>query len=265
MLAGEPVTVVRNDGRPWGPARARHEALGHVDSEFVAFLDSDDLLLPGALRTLEVALEHDPHAPFAFGRALIARQSGEGWEPTGLMSADRTEMREPLRALFARNFVPSVGTLVRTASVERIGGYPRQTDFAQDHYFWLRLAQLGDPVFVPTITSIYREHGGNRHAPVRAEHELGAYLELAAADARLSVAVPEHLGVAFCNSFTYSVRHGDRQSAFGVLNRNVLRRPHRGRIIVGAVRHWHNRRRWSEAGRRAFESCAELREWLAAV
>jgi glycosyltransferase involved in cell wall biosynthesis len=265
MLADQPVTVVRNEGENWGPARARHEGLPHVDSEFIAFLDSDDLLLPGALETLERSLRESPAAPFAFGRSLTARESQAGWEPTGLMTAARAEMKRPLPALFARNFVPSVGTLVRASSVARIGGYPQQTDFSQDHYFWLRLAQLGDPVFVPTITSIYREHDGNRHTPVRAGAELEAYLTLAAADPRLSTAVPQHLGVSFCNSFTYSLRRRDRQSALEVLSRNLLRRPHRGRIIVGAVRHWHNRRRWSEAGRAAFEGSVELREWLAAV
>jgi glycosyltransferase involved in cell wall biosynthesis len=265
MLADEPVTVVRNDGKPWGPARARHEALDQVESEFVAFLDSDDLLLPGALRTLAAALRGHRYAPFAFGRALTARESGAGWEATGLMSAGRAEMREPLPALFARNFVPSVGTLARTSSVRRIGGYPQQTDFSQDHYFWLRLAQLGDPVFVPTITSIYREHDGNRHTPVRAGRELEAYLALAGTDPRLSEAIPRHLGVSFCNAFTYSVRQGDRQTALNVFSRNVLRRRHRGRIIVGAIRHWHDRRQWSEAGRRTLESSVELRDWLSAV
>ena len=265
MLAAEPVTVVRNEARSWVPARARHEALAQVDSEFIAFLDSDDLLLPGALSTLEAALREHPEAPFAFGRALTARLNGGGWEPTGLMSAGRAEMKEPLPALFARNFVPSVGTLARTSAVERIGGYPQQTDFAQDHYFWLRLAQLGNPIFVPKITSIYREHGGNRHTPVRAGDELKAYLDLAVSDPRLSVAIPRYLGVAFCNSFTYSVRQGDRQTALGVLGRNVLRRRHRGRIIVGAIRHWYDRRRWSAAGRSAFDGSVELRDWLSAV
>jgi glycosyltransferase involved in cell wall biosynthesis len=262
VLENEPVTVVRNPEGGWGPARARHEALAYVDSEFVAFLDSDDLLLPGALAELEHALQAEPSAPFAFGRALTASKNGSGWTPTGLMTAAREELRDPLPSLYARNFVPSVGSMARTESVREIGGYPQRTDFAQDHYFWVRLAQLGNPVFVPAITSVYREHVGNRHTPVRAGAELDAYLDLAEADPRLAEAVPEHLGVAFCNTFTYSVRVGERGQALAILYRNLVTHSERYRIVRRAVQHWRNRRRWSSAGERALAGDAELREWL---
>src|SRR5690349_15748093 len=74
MLEAEPVAVLRNEKGGWGPARARDEALAIIGSEFVAFLDSDDLLLPGALATLERALRDTPAAPFAFAASLIARK-----------------------------------------------------------------------------------------------------------------------------------------------------------------------------------------------
>jgi len=262
MLEAEPVTVLRNEKGGWGPARARDEALAITGSAFVAFLDSDDLLLPGALATLERALRDTPAAPFAFAASLIARKRDIGWTATGLMSPDPGEIAKPLPALFARNFVPSVGSIARMSAVREIGGYPQRTDFGQDHYFWLRLAQLGDPVFVPRITSIYREHSGNRHSPVLAGEELEVYLALAAEDPRLEEAVPDRLGVVFCNSFTHSIGSGDRRGALAVLRRNLVARPRRRRIARRAVKHWRDRRRWADAGARAYAADPALRDWL---
>ena len=50
-------TVLRNPEGGWGPARARAEGSRLADAEMIAFLDSDDLLLPNALADLSFALE----------------------------------------------------------------------------------------------------------------------------------------------------------------------------------------------------------------
>ena len=158
-------TVLRNPDGGWGPARARAEGSRLADAEMIAFLDSDDLLLPTALGRLGAALESSPTAPFAFARALVAAREPDGWHPPGLIRPEPRELRDPLPALFVRNYVPSVGTLLRAEALDRIGGYPTDITFAEDHYFWIRLAQLGDPTYVDALTAVYRVHGGNRHTP----------------------------------------------------------------------------------------------------
>jgi glycosyltransferase involved in cell wall biosynthesis len=257
------VSVLRNERGGWGPGRARNEGFKRCDTELVAFLDSDDLLLPGALARLQRALDEAPAAPFAFGRCLTATKEAGRWSATGLMTVDTPEMASPLRSLFVRNFVPSVGTLARTDAVRRIGGYPENTAFAEDHYFWLRLAQLADPVFVPLLTSVYRVHAGNRHSPTMAARELEEYLKLARDDARLTPCVPARLGVALCGSFTANLGTGDRAKAVAAVRKYLLSRRHKGEILRYAGKHWQSRRRWVEEGLKLWEEDDELRDWLA--
>jgi glycosyltransferase involved in cell wall biosynthesis len=257
------VSVLRNERGGWGPARGRNEGFKRTSSEFVAFLDSDDLLLPGALERLERALDESSAAPFAFGRCLTALKEDGRWRATGLMTVDAEEMDSPLRSLFARNFVPSVGTVARAEAVRKIGGYPETTAFAEDHYFWLRLAQLADPVFVPLLTSVYRVHAGNRHSPTMAAREVEEYLAVAREDPRLTPCIPARLGVALCGSFTANLGPGDRGNAFASVRKNLLTRSHKAEILRAAVKHWRDRRRWVAEGLHLWEEDDELRAWLA--
>ena len=246
------VSRVLNPAGGWGPGRARNEGFKRVRTDLVAFLDSDDLLLPSALSKLESALAAAATAPFAFGRSLTAIEDN-GWLPTGLMSADDAEMVDPLRSLFARNFVPSVGTLARVDAVQAIGGYPTAAFWSEDHYLWLRLAQLGDPAFVPSITSVYRVHAGNRHSAVRAGGDVGDYLALAREDSRLAPAIPARLGVSLCNSLTAALRSGDLRAAAKTIRTGLIGRDGKLEIVKQALRHWRARRRWSAAGVQAWE------------
>jgi glycosyltransferase involved in cell wall biosynthesis len=263
LLAEQPVTPVRNPAGGWGPARARNQGLARVTAPLVAFLDSDDLLLPTALASLGAALTAAPAAPFAFGRCLLARHEGGEWQPAAVMGPSPEEMRAPLPSLFARNFVPSVGSVVRTEAARAVGGYPEATTFAEDHHFWVLLAQRGDPVFLPELTSVYRIHPGNRHTPERAEAELEQFLALADADPRLAVAVPDRLGVSLAESLGPALKGGDLGAAAGALRADLLSRADKLAILRRAGRHLRSRR----ADARHLAAGGEdeqLRAWLAA-
>jgi glycosyltransferase involved in cell wall biosynthesis len=255
-------TVLRNPDGGWGPARARAEGSRLADAEMIAFLDSDDLLLPNALADLSFALERSPSAPFAFARALVAAREPDGWQPAGLIRPEPRELRDPLPALFARNFVPSVGTLLRAEALERIGGYPTDVTFAEDHYFWIRLAQLADPIYVDALTAVYRAHGGGRHTPGRAEAEASAFLGLIAADPRLARARAGRLGVQLTETAAPSFPR-DPAGLAGQLRAGLAGQPDKARVLAAASRFWWERRRRDAAGRRLWADDPELRAWLA--
>ncbi|MFN2617711.1 MAG: glycosyltransferase family 2 protein [Thermoleophilaceae bacterium] len=255
--------LVPNPDGGWGASAARNAGLEVVETAYVAFLDSDDLYRPRALERLQTALEAHEGAPFAYGQALAARRTPEGWAHEGVIKPLPRELSDPLGSLFARNSVPSGGALVRTEAAKAIGGYDPGIAFSEDHAFWLRLAQNGEPAYLPDVVCIHRRHGGNRGSPVvafRAEGQIDAFAD---DDPRLARTLPRRRGVLVCELAIDAVhRRSPRQ--LGVALRELLVRPHgRLRAARSAVRQFRDRRALGRAGETLLEQDLELRDWLA--
>lgn len=255
--------LVRNPEGGWGAAGARNAGLEETRTEYVSFLDSDDLLHPRALERLHDALSADGAAPFAYGWALAARPDSGSWVPESLIGPDHEETRDPLRSLFARNFVASGAGLVRTEAARRIGGYDRDLVYSEDHAFWIQLSQLGEPAQVPEVVCVHRRHAGNRMSPGLAFRDDAFINALADGDARLGRGLPERSGVQLCELVIDAARERDPRGIWAAFDRLLLRRPGKLRVLRSAAGHFRLRRRMGRAGRDAFSREPELRQWLA--
>ena len=189
------VVLVRRDA-VGGPAEARACGLRALSAEVaaVALCDADDAWAPGLLGALQAALEAEPGAGFAFGRALVVapdgRPTGERWErpEAGLHPAGPWG-----KALYARNPVPTSSVLLRRSALVAAGGFPAPTRVAEDWELWLRLARAGyGAVCVPEATVRYRRHPDGLTADVarlaRAQLAVhAAHADLVDADTRRAV------------------------------------------------------------------------------
>jgi glycosyltransferase involved in cell wall biosynthesis len=246
----------------WGAGRARNAALAAVRNELVAFVDSDDLLLPGALEALTKALAAAPSAPFAYGRAITARRDDGGWTGDALIGPDPDELHDPLCSLFARNSVPSSGVLARASALREVGGYDESVTWAEDHHLWVRLALLGDPAYTPALVCVHRRHGGNRHTPRVAHRDADAILGLAEKDPRLAACMPQRIGVELCEVGISTLKERPAELPRTVRRLVAGRTGVRAALRRGAI-HWRARRRWARAGSRMWREDDELRAWLA--
>jgi glycosyltransferase involved in cell wall biosynthesis len=262
MVESHGVTLIRNPDGDWGAAGARNAGLERVTTEFVAFVDSDDLLLPGALQALLPALQATPSAPFAFGQGLSAARLQAGWSPQGLIHPDPAELEGLLASLYVRNSVPSSGALVRTAAARAIGGFDTSLSFVEDHDFWVRLARRGEPVHVPELVSVYRIHSQNRHAPTAARLDAERITALAEGDPQLLPHVPERLGVELCE-VTIAALKARRPAEAARAASRALRRPRRAGVLRRLLRHFRARRSWYREGSELWSTRRELRDWLA--
>jgi len=135
-----------------GPGAARNIAWRHASSEWVQFLDADDLLAPNKLAAQlnyaasakdDVAVIYSPWQNFA-------QIPGSSWRPVG--EVHRPEIVADCVADILREVhFGYVGmTLVRRTWLERVGGFKEERNVGEDINLMLRLAMAGGRFrFVP--------------------------------------------------------------------------------------------------------------------
>lgn len=138
-----------------GAAATRNRALADVDTRWVAFLDDDDLLLPGHLAALL------RHAELTGADVVYPWFE---WEENGRPGRDPLvgfrDAFDPDR-LRRESYIP-VTTLVRTELASAVGGFPVAGPIHEDWGFLLRLLDVGASfAHLPQKTWVWRHHGGN--------------------------------------------------------------------------------------------------------
>jgi glycosyltransferase involved in cell wall biosynthesis len=140
------------------PAAVRNLALRRAVGDLVAFLDSDDLLLPVALEHQVAALEADP--------SLLAVSCNADWLPARShpMHRLKSDVRPGLADLLRRNLVVQSGVVARRALFDEVGRYDEGTPRGlEDYDLWLRtLAHRDHSILVRREVLVrYRWHGEN--------------------------------------------------------------------------------------------------------
>lgn len=151
--------IISEDHDREGVVATRNRALMAVTSEWTAFLDDDDELLPHHLRVCR----------------LNADRLGADVIYPGCRVVDARGRTRPLRdewgrfgkkfdakLLRRRSYIP-VTSLVRTELAQRVGGFAYPPGSAYDDWgFYLRLLDAGARFeHVPVITWVWHHHGAN--------------------------------------------------------------------------------------------------------
>lgn len=154
-LAGiEGCELIRSDRRLTRGA-IRNLGLAHVDTDYVVFLDADDLLLAGALPLLSRALEEFGDAPAAIGG--IVEPDGAPYRlPRGFARWIARYRRAFAWVNATWSIMPIQGcALLRTATVRDAGGYA-DADHGEDWALAAALAFRGRVRFTSQPALVYR-------------------------------------------------------------------------------------------------------------
>jgi glycosyltransferase involved in cell wall biosynthesis len=171
--------------RNQGTSASRNLGIRHAQGEYLAFLDADDVWLPGHLADQVALLERHPEVGLAYGPT----EEWYGWTgraadearnhvPDLAVATDQPLAPPGPLAAFLRREAPSPCTcsvLVRRSVVAAVGGFePAFRGMYDDQAFYAKVC-LAVPVLASaTCSSRYRRHGGSLYSTAKATGQTGA-------------------------------------------------------------------------------------------
>ena len=153
--------------RNQGLGGARNVGLLASQSEYVSFLDDDDVRLAGSLDRQIQILDENPAAGLVYGQALFENNDRHKHDryPTEVYQGD------VFWKLLTRNFMPCASVVFRRSCLSRIGVLDDAILGIEDWDLWVRIAELYPVLSVEAPVIIWRQsHPGSGQLTSRADH-----------------------------------------------------------------------------------------------
>ena len=122
-----------------GLANARNVGIAESSSDFIAFLDDDDLRLPGSIDKQLCKMVADEGIALCYGRALIGDARRQ--LPTGQIYPSECPQGDVFWELLENNFIPMPSVLVRKSALLELGGFNTALPLVEDWDMWLRISE----------------------------------------------------------------------------------------------------------------------------
>lgn len=157
-----------------GQAEAINKGLSRARGEIVAWLNSDDFYLPGAVSKAVKSLEENRDVVMLYGNMLAVDENGE------TINILRYEQLD-LQGLVSFQIIGQPAVFFRRDALERAGGLDPGYHFLLDHHLWLRIATQGKILHLEEILAAARYHAEAKNRARAAEfgHEAFRILDWA--------------------------------------------------------------------------------------
>lgn len=145
-----------------GQVDAINKGLTTATGDIVGWLNSDDLLQPGALARVAETFSAHPEAIWVHGRCSIIDEDDR--EVRRWVSAYKhfRSRRHSFENLLTENYISQMTAFWRRDAHDEIGYLDTSVRLAFDYDFFLRLAGLGDPVFIDEPIACFRWYAGSK-------------------------------------------------------------------------------------------------------
>jgi glycosyltransferase involved in cell wall biosynthesis len=168
VVSAFPVKYFYQENQGLPAARNRGIALTH--SEYIIFLDADDILTENALQRSVEILDKHPEVAFSYGQAQVVDETGTTHgliKSSFLNGSSVVEGKEQIKELaLYSNRIPISTVMVRRSCLDKVGGFHEEMKRFQDHQFFIKLAKRFPVAYIAEPLVKYRVHPGSLHKNV---------------------------------------------------------------------------------------------------
>lgn len=159
------VRVLRNDHG--GPAAARNLAVANARSDLLAFLDADDVWLPGKLAAQLQYLADHPEARIVYSGFQFWHADASGHFPPA--SSIRWSAQDGITAglsgwiypeLLLDSYIHIITAVIHRSVFDTVGGFDGSFGKGSDYDFWIRASRHFPAYRLNRETALYRIHPG---------------------------------------------------------------------------------------------------------
>jgi glycosyltransferase involved in cell wall biosynthesis len=136
-----------------GQTDAINTGFAHAHGEVLAWLNSDDAYLPGAISQAIECLHLNPQAAMVYGDANLIDADGN---IMGRFPSRQTNLRRLLRGSV---HIPQQTTFFWAHLWQQVGPLDPSLQFAMDYDLWVRLAKRAPLVYTHRLWANFRLHG----------------------------------------------------------------------------------------------------------
>jgi glycosyltransferase involved in cell wall biosynthesis len=161
-----------------GPAAARNLAVSKSSGEYLAFLDGDDLWLPGKLKFQMDYIASHPEMRVVYGEWLVWHPDADGrFSPLALpppredFALDEMDSGWAYARLISHDCILHIiATVIHRSVFDRVNGFDESFRTGSDYDFWVRMSRHFPIAKLRRVVAVYRQNAASVTFTVRREN-----------------------------------------------------------------------------------------------
>lgn len=147
-----------------GQADAINKGLQMANGQILAYLNSDDSYLPGALKIVAESFATHPEVGLVYGDCYAVDQQGQQY---GLIKGRPFHVQ---RMIMRGEFVPQQAAFWSRRAMELVGVFDSSLHFCMDHDFFIRIGQRFPALYIAQPLANFRFHADSKTVSREEKH-----------------------------------------------------------------------------------------------
>ncbi len=145
-----------------GQASAINKGLKDISADIVAFINSDDVYLPGTFSSVAAYFTDHPEAMWLTGDHFVIDAQGSRIQSYVAAYKRMLRGRPTFRRLAVANYIVQPSTFWRKKLLDEIGFFDESLKYCFDYDFWMRAIRRHPLHVIRRPLSLFRVHGGSK-------------------------------------------------------------------------------------------------------